>query len=383
MPLSEDFLEKLTPLSLDDFLKKIKQDEENGGVILNLRNEIKPIDLFCYLYARFGPPNGVQNFLRNDCSDNLVHWDWTLFYEDSVISFWGGNFQTDLIIKCNFQFGENEKENLANKIKLDLRNYGKKINEIKENLEHWMEFVNPYWRLSQSIKGLRKELISINLNSDFPNEFNTPITAINNKDEWIRVSNSYSKAFGLCFGIRSMLPVKAEAFINLVIFVMCRPDIKNDSRLLDNLFRQQIDIRVKSLHINCIGFENAVDFNNSACKAFHSLINERNDILHGNVAPEKQKFNDVCFWGKVPVFNEYKSLWDRTHAIDHKAMGLDRLQNEIETVDNFINYILSCMTKDLRDFMHGVINKRDLAKNKKTGGFGILFPDHLIQGECR
>ena len=47
------------------------------AIIWEFTNEIKPIDLYCYLQAKYGNPNGLQNFLRNDSSDNLIHWEWS------------------------------------------------------------------------------------------------------------------------------------------------------------------------------------------------------------------------------------------------------------------------------------------------------------------
>src|SRR5258708_16930057 len=43
----------------------------NIGVIRRL---ISPLDLYCYLQARFGRPNGVQNLFKSNSSDNLIHW---------------------------------------------------------------------------------------------------------------------------------------------------------------------------------------------------------------------------------------------------------------------------------------------------------------------
>src|ERR1700722_18577774 len=45
---------------------------------LFVRAHLRPVDMYAYLRARFGPPNGLQNFLRNDDSDNLIHWDFNL-----------------------------------------------------------------------------------------------------------------------------------------------------------------------------------------------------------------------------------------------------------------------------------------------------------------
>lgn len=380
MPLPQDFLDSLEYPSTEEILACIKarSDAATPRAFLELRNELRPIDLFCYFWARFGPPNGIQNFLRNDHSDNLVHWDWTLKYGEVLVGFWGTNFRTDLFIIGELAFGEPEKLDLINLVKADLRNYGPKMAAVRGKLEHWTEFVNPYWRLTRAINSLRGELSTLDLSSPFSEGFNTPTTAVEQAESWNLVSEAHSRAFGLCFGIRSMLPVWAEAFINLLIFVQARSDIKADPRLLESIFRQQIDVRVRALHINCIGFEKAVDYSSEACKNFHRLINERNDLLHGNVVPEKQKFNEVFFLGNVPVFKEYRSLWDRTIAVSAKAVGFGQLHTEIKTVVEFVEYVLSCLKPKVRDAMVFVTEKRDLAKNEDDGRFGVLFPDHLI-----
>jgi hypothetical protein len=96
------------------------------------------------------------------------------------------------------------------------------------------------------------------------------------------VATRYSKGLGLCFGIRSMLPVMAEAFVNLLLFALMRPELKSNQRLRDNTIRQPIDIRIMNLSVTCTGFESQVDYKHAAFKAYHTLVNERNDLLHGD-----------------------------------------------------------------------------------------------------
>lgn len=380
MPLPSDFVNQLQCPETKAILERIKSasSEPTQRSFLEIRNELKPADLFCYFWARFGPPNGIQNFLRNDHSDNLVHWDWTLQHDEKLIGFWGTNFRTDLFIVGGPPFTEEDKLQLITQVKADYKNFGQKMTAVRSKLEHWTEFVNPYWRLTRAISNLRAELATIDLTSPFERDFNTPTTLVEQRESWNTVAAAQSRAFGLCFGIRSMLPVWAEAFINLLIFSQARPDVKSDIRLMESIYRQQIDVRVRSLHINCVGFESAVDFKTEECKAFHRLINERNDLLHGNVVPEKQKFNEVLFLRNIPVFNEYRSLWDRTLAVDAKAVGLDQLETEVKTVQDFVGYILSCLKPKTREMMEYIAKRRDLARNNEDGRFGILFPEHLV-----
>lgn len=69
-------LQEFNPLDIVELLDKRKlNDSSKKGEIWEITNEIKPIDLFCYLSAKYGDPNGILTILKNDDSDNLIHWD--------------------------------------------------------------------------------------------------------------------------------------------------------------------------------------------------------------------------------------------------------------------------------------------------------------------
>ncbi|KUM25835.1 hypothetical protein AU467_24280 [Mesorhizobium loti] len=57
--------------------------------MLIVRSKLKPVDIYCYLKARFGEPNGFQNFLRKNDSDNWIHWDYSLEAGESDVYFAG------------------------------------------------------------------------------------------------------------------------------------------------------------------------------------------------------------------------------------------------------------------------------------------------------
>ena len=197
-------------------------------------------------------------------------------------------------------------------------------------------------------------------------------------DRWGELLGKYSKGLGLCFGIRSMLPVMAEAFVNLILFVLMRPDLRADERLRENTIRQPIDVRVKSLHVTCQGFRTPVDYTHDFCRAYHTLVNERNDLLHGNVVLEKLRFNEVFFNGRVPVFKQYRSMWERSVGVEIQAVGLHRLEKEVATVDNFTAYLKGCLHEKVREQFERIAEMRDLGLNSENGRIGVLFPGHLV-----
>src|SRR5207249_4823888 len=68
-----------TPQEMVEYFSGKRSPHEGpSGSILIIRKHLRPVDVYAYLRARFGEPNGFQNVLRRDDSDNLVHWDFNV-----------------------------------------------------------------------------------------------------------------------------------------------------------------------------------------------------------------------------------------------------------------------------------------------------------------
>lgn len=384
MPLPHDFVQSLRFIHPRDLFPMVTDNRlPKGGSMLQLRNEVRPIDLYCYLQARFGIPNGIQNLLRTDSSDNLIHWEWTLAHYEGLVFFAGLNFRTDVTFRGSLCAGYADRDELVAQLKADFAHYGQQMAVVRRSLEHWIEFVNPYQRIRQAIEQLMKEIDALNLKpeEDRLDNILDGISPEHLQTAWEQTAERYTRGFGLCFGVRSMLPVMAEAFVNLLLYVLLRPELKGDQRLRDNIFRQPIDIRVKTLAINCQGFKTSPDYLSQACKDYHTLVNERNDLLHGNVVIDKLKFNEVYFLGKVPVFREYRTLWERSIGMTQTAVGLDALKHELSVVNEFTSYLVSCLDDPFRQQLELIADRYDLGLNTKTQRLGILFPPWLVDAK--
>lgn len=377
-PFPLQALSVLHPSCIVEIIKGEKLPK--GGFIWEIKNEVKPIDLYCYLYARFGMPNGLQNFLRNDSSDNLIHWEWTFATDDGLILIQGHNFRTEVHCMGEFNESEYQRSDFIDQIKNDFAAHGKRMAEVrKSTLEKWAQFVNPYDRIKSAIDTLVAELDALDLDADaYRTTDLAELRTEYDREAWKDMARRFSKGFGICFGIRSMLPVMAEAFVNLLLFLLARPEIKSDARLFENLIRQPIDIRIKSLHINCVGIASAVDYTTEPCKNYHSLVNERNDLLHGNVAIEKLTFDEVYFNKNVPVFVEYRSVWERSFGVGLESVGLHKVKDEMTVVSSFIAYVLERLTPKVREQVEMLMENRDLGYNYANKRVGLLFSKRLV-----
>ncbi|MGH8557238.1 MAG: hypothetical protein ACRESZ_07190 [Methylococcales bacterium] len=344
-----------------------------------LKNEIKPVDLYCYSYARFGPPNGIQNFLRANHSENLFHWEWALQSRGRILLVQGMNFRTEIWLSGE-KLPSPSRDELVASLKSTFADYSPGMSRIRKSLEHWIEFVNPYQRIRRSVKKLVEELENLNVNEGL--EKRKDLADYDSPEEWAaewkRQADTYSRATGLCFGVRSMLPVMAEAFVNFLLYMLMKPVLKKDERLRENLIRQPIDVRIKSLAHNCIGFQRDVDYNSDICRRYHQLVSERNDLLHGNVIVEKLKFNELYFNRKAPVFESYSSMWDRAFGVAQRSVGLEILKRELATVEELIEYLLTCLDEKIRDQVRLFSEKHGLGMCLDDGRLGALFSGQLV-----
>lgn len=380
MKMDAKFIAELEPIHPKALMEQLQSDDRpHFNTCWTLKNELKPIDLYCYLFARFGPPNGVQNFLRGDHSDNLIHWEWALRAQGRVMLIQGQNFRTEIWLSGK-EPPSDEREVLISSIRETFPTYGSDMGKVRKALEHWIEFVNPYQRIRRAIESLSKELELLNVGEDLEDkkdlrDYESPQAWA---EDWKRQASKFSRATGLCFGVRSMLPVMAEAFVNLLLYLLMKPALKKDDRLRENLIRQPIDVRIKSLSHNCIGFKTDIDYSNEACRCYHSLVNERNDLLHGNVVVDKLKFNEVYFNGRVPVFQTYSTMWERAFGVTQKSVGLELFKQERESVERLVEYIMSCIDDARQDQIRMFIERHELGMCIDDGRLGVLFSGQFV-----
>lgn len=383
MALELEFLSKLeylSPKTIGEIL--YSKNRPTCTAYWIIENQISPVDLFCYLHARFGPPNGIHNFLRANHSDNLIHWNWTLRYGSGLLDIQGMSFRTCVLFIGDFGVEDSDLNKFIAIVKADFRNHGKGMSECRKSLEFWVEFVNPYQRLRRAIDQLVKELASLRPHEI--TELPPLISSYEHSDQqavmeqWQDAATRLNKAFGVCFGIRSMLPVMAEAFINLILYILMRKELKADAKVREMAFRENINTRITNLSQNCYGFKKPVDYSDPICRRYNSIVNERNDLLHGNIAISKLRFNEVYFLGTVPVFKEYRSMWNRAFDVQRKAVGLDKVEKEIVIVTDFIEYVLSCLDDQVRINVEQIISRFELGLNKKDDRVGVLFPEYMV-----
>jgi hypothetical protein len=343
---------------------------------------ISPVDLYVYLKARFGPPNDLMMVTRTTGTDNIIQWGYSLRSVSHHFMIHGTSSRVEFFERLS----ESDWRTLVDTIKQDFARYGQAMSNERRALTRWTLFINPFRRIQKTVYGLGDRLQMIHLNEPVPRPIvMTKAEADASAKElaiWTMATNS-AATLGTC--IRMLAPVMAEAFVNFVLFVLGRDDVRRDQRLYDSLLRQPIDVRVRSFHLNCDGFARPVDCEAEPFANFHSLMNQRNDLLHGNVDPHLLAFDEVWFDRYrdeqiIPLFRDDRSMTARFLANSLKFVEPDAAIGDVRVVSRFMEHVVSQLSDDVAERFIRRLEQDYLGWNPTTGELSdALFSDAIVE----
>jgi hypothetical protein len=362
-------------------LKDKRGDDEGGG-----RNqwynhgEVSPLTMYCYLKARFGKPNGVFMAVRQPSSDNLVQWDYLIISKGSFIQVIGANHCQYIVVHCERVLSESDWEEFQKNLCEEFRQMAQGISDAKRELEEWTLFVNPYRRLDLIITILEQHLKALKVEEPAPVHDRLTPTETNNYFEAVkRWDEQINEANQLALTLKMTVPVLGESFINLLIYMLAKPEIKVDQRAFDDLIKSQIDIRVKRLERDCEGFIKHVDGNASEFKKFQTVMNQRNDLLHGNADPDKMMFDKVWFDGTIPVFPDDRSLIMRLRKGALSLVDRQATLDDVKVVRRFVEFLLGHLKPGLREKIEIMVKTLYLGWRADRKKVGLLFSETVVE----
>ena len=109
---------------------------------------------------------------------------------------------------------------------------------------------------------------------------------MNNQEKEIeKVRKRAEDVHGKCLQLSLLTPVLAEAFINMVVLILCKREIRDNQRQFDALIRQNIDTKVFDLFYKCDKFVRPISADSPNFKNFKRIMDKRNHKIHGNISP--------------------------------------------------------------------------------------------------
>jgi hypothetical protein len=377
-----DFMKTLTETALAEIEEKRrskrtkKSRKAKQGGILIVRTHLTPLDVYCYLKARFGEPNGFQNFLRKDDSDNFIHWEYQIESHGINIHIMGSNRQ------LHFWVGETltdeQWKGLILTIKSDYKRVGVDKSRVLRGLEKWAVFPNKYVQIAEVCGELYGDICE-NIGG-FENYL--PASGRQHlKDKRAKtLGNRAAKLYGNCIQLSLLTPILAEAFINLIILILCKPATRNDKGAFERLVRSHIHTKIFSLPDHCFGFRKPFNENTPGYKKFKRVMDRRNNAIHGNIDPIGERLETVYFHGKVPIFAETGDHLGRYFEAMERQYAPQRVIDDYIDTHSFLIEIVRNLEPIMGLRIWAILEDPYPGYEVRQQRTGILFPNYVVSG---
>jgi len=367
------------PKRVIETLNRIKQrksqSSEKSNSSWRFTDVVSPLDFYCYLKMRFGDPNGFAMMLRSQAVDNFIHWHYTLATSDTIIDIMGLNIGME-IQSHGMQVINSGWQQLESNLNKEFDHYHCDLRKVRETFERWHLFINPYGRLSTIVQRYvtrLKELDISHMTIPKPPELDEDF--VRYKSEIKQCLEVCQEAMCISVGIQMIAPVMGKAAINFLMLILAKPEVKNDGRLYQDFLRRNIDVRIKSLHLCCDGFDKAIDGSEEPFKNFLRLMNRRNDTLHGNIDPMSSTGEDIYFDHQtIPLVSKYKGLTEIALANILGNLNPEEAIQDVQVVHDFVWFLLSRLHPDIRSQIVGVFDEQQIGYCPKTKMIGSILP---------
>ncbi|MCA8955541.1 MAG: hypothetical protein KDC87_05675 [Planctomycetes bacterium] len=340
--------------------------------------QVSPLSLYCYLKSRFGDPNGFAMTLRTPSVDNLIHWHYTLQCGDVVIDVHGLDTRTTIAMH---DAGSDDLDwrGLESSLSREIESKATEVRSVRDGLERWKLFVNPYKKLSDGIRGHLRRLDELE-----PQARTIPEPTADEEDlaqfkvAMLKAQHVCGEVASICASLRMMAPVLGESAVNLLLCILGKPEIRTDQRMRDSVSREHIDVRLRKIHLSCDGIS-AIQGSEDEVKAFHRLMQNRNDLLHGNVpVPKNSTPSEVVYFDHrtIPLVEEHRSLAEIALRTSVADLGVEQARSDVAVAERFVAFLLSKLDGDVKDAVEIAFDQLQLGYHPTEKRLGAILPSH-------
>lgn len=349
----------------------------NRSGFLVVRTHLKPVDVYAYLRARFGMPNGVQNFLRKDDSDNWIHWDYNLKCGEVDVYVAGTSRDVHFIISERMR--DLDWKGLILALKADFGRSGRAKSEMMRSFEKYVVFQNKFVTLADLCAEMHEAIIDMPPARTLPG-ITTKYSLRRYGAQVRRLGKRAVDLYGNCLKLKLLTPIMAEAFFNMIILMFCKDEVRNDAVVYEAFIRSTIPERIAALSENCFGFRNAIDQTTVVYRDFKRVMDKRNFAIHGNMDPVGEQIETVYFEGRRPLFadsgDNILKFFDQLEKVNAPEMVVA----DYEAVHLFLAEVANQLSEQHRAFFDQVIGDPYPGYDVKRKRTTRILPDHFVRG---
>lgn len=363
--------------------KATEKKKRFAGGPMVFREHLSPFDVYSYLRARFGKPNGMQSVmihglhLVRDDSANMFHWDYVLLAETEEIYVTGAAREVHVMVARDMS--DNDWLDFADNLKQDFANLAKEKKAIVSSWQKWHVFHNRYNSLAQRcaelLATLERAMPALKREAHMRVGQSDLATLKSRATERGKLVTRLTNA---AIELTIITPVLFESFIGLLVATHLRPEVRQNRRLYDAFKRSPLDVKIFELASKCQGFNRPIEDTNAVMRAYWRVVNERNDVIHGNVDPVGDALEIVYFEGNKPI---HRTGGDAIQEFWNSLLDQYRPEQVISNyllAHEMIIEILNHMTPGARKMMQLLMEDTQPGWDDDRKKAGKLFPDFVL-----
>jgi hypothetical protein len=370
-------LEVVQALSERKLGRKRRPSKASGDVLV-IRSHLRPLDIYAYLKARFGPPNGFLTMIKDqEDSDNWAHWDYVIQAGQYQVAFVGTT--RDVHVSVQARLSDAGWKALIVGLKGEFARLGREKSEVVRSLEKWTIFQNKYGNIADLCADLHQRLSDADKVSDF-DEYVYP--KYKSKRTLGRLQSARKVAATIyqdCLVLSMATPVYAEAAINMMIQIAAKPALRTDEDALESFIRLPMPDKLERLSEAVDGLLEDPRAFGETYDGFMRVWSKRNDRLHGNLHPKTDYVEVVYFDDKTPLFAEGGDNVGRFIESLHRVHQPDQVIADYEAATLFVISLMAAFTPPTRFAFDQIMNDPYPGYDAKRRIFGKLFPNHAVQ----
>lgn len=340
--------------------------------------EIDVVKLYALLKCKISDqPNGSYDFFRIGLPlGNMIWWDFVLECDKGVIQIW----RTPFMIQgtCDFE-GEFDLQSF---LESNIKKYSAEIEQTIEQLEKHTIYINHYQSYKECVKTLWKEISSLSLVP--PNSPKHHIVVSNSElDSYHKELNEFInnsiKYHALAKSLVLNAAFKVESYLNLIIRIGSRPELKMYPEVLSKFLRQDFSYRIKNLRFYTQIFQEDVDLKSDIYREVKELMTLRNKYVHYEEDTIHNKLGEIFYDRNYPLHptEENRPAVEATKQTYLKP-DLETVRKAYETSNKFVRMVESLILPQLRSRLSFVITQNPIGYNETKGIYSAVYMPNSI-----
>jgi len=353
--------------------------QEPVGTSVDVPEHYSELDIFCLFLARFGRPNGFLSFAIDPNGDPDAPWKWDFIFRLPGI----GTIEVCRSwkhLELRTRSVKVKKKELLEFLSFNLDLHKDKISEARQTLQDYRLLINPYKRHELLAESAKEDLNSTEVVEPFyPESISASSEEIRRHGEsLVAYIKTMEKEAAYSINLCTHSAYMVEAYLNLMLAVLMRPEIKGDKAILKETIERPWRRKLQHIHLDC-EYVSKADLGNAIVRDVGKVFELRNKVVHSYPDKDDLTVAHMWFFKNFPVlrnplpFDKYQiamnnSLPTRQQALDCHIAALKMVE--------FLSSLISQEVKDMFEYLAG---SNPIGFNEAIGKYSVPFGQTVVK----